>query len=412
MHTPEIIPSGYYTRHRLPIRIMVKRLHPPTTPPIQRILVNLNGIREFSSPDLPMSDCDDSTRRIRASGTSGLFLTCCEWGMLAAIVLLSVGLAVAIFLLFTWPRSQMNDSDVVNTCNGSSVNTTSTTSQLPARVQQLPAPVQQLPARVQQLPVPVQHLLAPVQQLLAPVQQLPVPVQQPPARLQQVPPQRLQLLLRLLPTRVHQDGKYAYTYLAIATTTRITFALREDQYFFALDDVTVCDTASPSIQRLTNGDFETGSIVPWVYCNPSGSQYSGQVETGLTTMYGYPYVAYSGTDFYLDGAVGAPDYLSQTFSTTIGHTYMREQKEKKGESSERAINIGTPPNTTTAAASTFTKGQARDPVDHLEEYILDYIQYYRQYVRKMSENRIQLAKTQMVEFKALGDFEQIPTPAQ
>ncbi|CAF2064005.1 unnamed protein product [Rotaria magnacalcarata] len=382
MHTPEIIPSGYYTRHRLPIRIMVKRLHPPTTPPIQRILVNLNGIREFSSPDLPMSDCDDSTRRIRASGTSGLFLTCCEWGMLAAIVLLSVGLAVAIFLLFTWPRSQMNDSDVVNTCNGSSVNTTSTTSQLPARVQQLPAPVQQLPARVQQLPVPVQHLLAPVQQLLAPVQQLPVPVQQPPARLQQ----------------------YAYTYLAIATTTRITFALREDQYFFALDDVTVCDTASPSIQLLTNGDFETGSIVPWVYCNPSGSQYSGQVETGLTTMYGYPYVAYSGTDFYLDGAVGAPDYLSQTFSTTIGHTYR--------ESSERAINIGTPPNTTTAAASTFTKGQARDPVDHLEEYILDYIQYYRQYVRKMSENRIQLAKTQMVEFKALGDFEQIPTPAQ
>ncbi|CAF3718607.1 unnamed protein product [Rotaria socialis] len=126
MFTREIIPSGYYTRHRLPI--MVNRLRPPTTPPIQSILVNLNGIREVSSPDLPMSDCDDSTRRIRASGAAGSFLTCCEWGMLAAIVLLSVGLAVAIFLLFTWPRSQMNDSDVANTCNGSSANTTSTTS--------------------------------------------------------------------------------------------------------------------------------------------------------------------------------------------------------------------------------------------------------------------------------------------
>ncbi|CAF4482303.1 unnamed protein product [Rotaria socialis] len=291
MFTREIIPSGYYTRHRLPI--MVNRLRPPTTPPIQSILVNLNGIREVSSPDLPMSDCDDSTRRIRASGAAGSFLTCCEWGMLAAIVLLSVGLAVAIFLLFTWPRSQMNDSDVANTCNGSSANTTSTTSQLPAPVQKLPARVQQLPARVQQLP----------------------------ARVQQVPPQRLQLLLRLPTTRVHQGGKYAYTYLAIANTTRITFALQEDQYFYALDDVTVCDTASPSIQLLTNGDFETGSIVPWAYCNPSGSQYSGQVETGPTTVYGYPYVAYSGTNFYLDGAIGAPDYLSQTFSTTIGHTY-------------------------------------------------------------------------------------------
>ncbi|CAF4564383.1 unnamed protein product [Rotaria socialis] len=298
MFTREIIPSGYYTRHRLPI--MVNRLRPPTTPPIQSILVNLNGIREVSSPDLPMSDCDDSTRRIRASGAAGSFLTCCEWGMLAAIVLLSVGLAVAIFLLFTWPRSQMNDSDVANTCNGSSANTTSTTSQLPAPVQKLPARVQQLPARVQKLPARVQQLLA---------------------RVQQVPPQRLQLLLRLPTTRVHQGGKYAYTYLAIANTTRITFALQEDQYFYALDDVTVCDTASPSIQLLTNGDFETGSIVPWAYCNPSGSQYSGQVETGPTTVYGYPYVAYSGTNFYLDGAIGAPDYLSQTFSTTIGHTY-------------------------------------------------------------------------------------------
>ncbi|CAF4166078.1 unnamed protein product [Rotaria socialis] len=312
MFTREIIPSGYYTRHRLPI--MVNRLRPPTTPPIQSILVNLNGIREVSSPDLPMSDCDDSTRRIRASGAAGSFLTCCEWGMLAAIVLLSVGLAVAIFLLFTWPRSQMNDSDVANTCNGSSANTTSTTSQLPAPVQKLPARVQQLPARVQKLP-------APVQQLPARVQQLPARVQQLLARVQQVPPQRLQLLLRLPTTRVHQGGKYAYTYLAIANTTRITFALQEDQYFYALDDVTVCDTASPSIQLLTNGDFETGSIVPWAYCNPSGSQYSGQVETGPTTVYGYPYVAYSGTNFYLDGAIGAPDYLSQTFSTTIGHTY-------------------------------------------------------------------------------------------
>ncbi|CAM4897037.1 unnamed protein product [Rotaria socialis] len=197
MFTREIIPSGYYTRHRLPI--MVNRLRPPTTPPIQSILVNLNGIREVSSPDLPMSDCDDSTRRIRASGAAGSFLTCCEWGMLAAIVLLSVGLAVAIFLLFTWPRSQMNDSDVANTCNGSSANTTSTTSQLPAPVQKLPARVQQLPARVQKLPAPVQQLPARVQQLPARVRQLPARVQKLPARVQQLPAR-----VQKLPARVQQ----------------------------------------------------------------------------------------------------------------------------------------------------------------------------------------------------------------
>ncbi|CAF3434926.1 unnamed protein product [Rotaria socialis] len=280
MFTREIIPSGYYTRHRLPI--MVNRLRPPTTPPIQSILVNLNGIREVSSPDLPMSDCDDSTRRIRASGAAGSFLTCCEWGMLAAIVLLSVGLAVAIFLLFTWPRSQMNDSDVANTCNGSSANTTSTTS--------------------------VSSISSTTSPILTTSSQATTSTS-------------TKTTSTSTTTTSTSTTTTSTSTTTIANTTRITFALQEDQYFYALDDVTVCDTASPSIQLLTNGDFETGSIVPWAYCNPSGSQYSGQVETGPTTVYGYPYVAYSGTNFYLDGAIGAPDYLSQTFSTTIGHTY-------------------------------------------------------------------------------------------
>ncbi|CAF3917169.1 unnamed protein product [Rotaria sp. Silwood1] len=145
MATHEITPSDNYRRHRLPIKIIVKRPRPPTTPSIQSILCNLDDIHEVSSRDWSMSDSRDSKRRIRASRTSGSFLTCCEWRMLAAIVLLSVGLVVAIILLFTWPRSQTNDSGgqykvrlfktnvsflviVVNTSNASSVNTTSTTS--------------------------------------------------------------------------------------------------------------------------------------------------------------------------------------------------------------------------------------------------------------------------------------------
>ncbi|CAF1243790.1 unnamed protein product [Rotaria magnacalcarata] len=68
--------------------------------------------------------------------------------------------------------------------------------------------------------------------------------------------------------------------------------------------------------------------------------------------------------------------------------------------------------TTTTAGSTTIKSVYRDPVDRLEKHILDYIHHCAQHVKKVAETRIQLAKAQMDEFKALEDFEQIATPSQ
>ncbi|CAF4078963.1 unnamed protein product [Rotaria sordida] len=54
----------------------------------------------------------------------------------------------------------------------------------------------------------------------------------------------------------------------------------------------------------------------------------------------------------------------------------------------------------------------RSKTDELGKLILKYLQHCTQQVKKMHETRIQLAKIQMDEFKALEDFEQIATPAQ
>ena len=67
---------------------------------------------------------------------------------------------------------------------------------------------------------------------------------------------------------------------------------------------------------------------------------------------------------------------------------------------------------TTTTTTATTTNRARDPVDRLEKSILKYIQHCTQHVKKMAENKIQLAKVQKEEFKALEDFEQIATPSQ
>ncbi|CAF1497080.1 unnamed protein product [Rotaria sordida] len=54
----------------------------------------------------------------------------------------------------------------------------------------------------------------------------------------------------------------------------------------------------------------------------------------------------------------------------------------------------------------------RSKTNELGKVILKYLQHCTQQVKKMHETRIQLAKVQMDEFKALEDFEQIATPAQ
>ncbi|CAF1438163.1 unnamed protein product [Rotaria sordida] len=68
--------------------------------------------------------------------------------------------------------------------------------------------------------------------------------------------------------------------------------------------------------------------------------------------------------------------------------------------------------TTAAAPTTTVKNYVREPVERIEKYILEYIYFCTQHVKKMAQTRIQLAKAQMEEYKVLEDFEQITTPAQ
>jgi len=76
-------------------------------------------------------------------------------------------------------------------------------------------------------------------------------------------------------------------------------------------------------------------------------------------------------------------------------------------------NTTTADSTTAASNSTtISPDRARGETDKLETAILKYIQHCTQHVKKSAEARIQLAKAQMDEYKALEDFEQIATPAQ
>ncbi|CAF4471361.1 unnamed protein product [Rotaria magnacalcarata] len=67
---------------------------------------------------------------------------------------------------------------------------------------------------------------------------------------------------------------------------------------------------------------------------------------------------------------------------------------------------------TLAIAPIYDEWVLRDAVDRIEKYILEYIHHCTQHVKKVAETRIQLAKSQMAEFKALEDFEQIATSSQ
>ncbi|CAF1033611.1 unnamed protein product [Rotaria sordida] len=65
---------------------------------------------------------------------------------------------------------------------------------------------------------------------------------------------------------------------------------------------------------------------------------------------------------------------------------------------------------TTATTVSGIKNQTREPVDRLEKHILEYLHKCTQHVKKLAENRIQLAKAQKEEYKALEDFQQVATP--
>jgi hypothetical protein len=90
------------------------------------------------------------------------------------------------------------------------------------------------------------------------------------------------------------------------------FSFRNDPNFWYLDDASV--TSSSGQQLLSNGDFGQGqgSLANWVYCNPNNASYAGTISS---SYFCYSYYC------YVDGSVGAFDYLSQTFNVQPNNTY-------------------------------------------------------------------------------------------
>ena len=67
---------------------------------------------------------------------------------------------------------------------------------------------------------------------------------------------------------------------------------------------------------------------------------------------------------------------------------------------------------TTTSSSTIPRLPNRDPVHRIEKHLLEYIHHCTQHVKKREQSRIELAKIQLNEYKAFGDFEHIATPSQ
>ncbi|CAF4203904.1 unnamed protein product, partial [Rotaria sordida] len=97
----------------------------------------------------------------------------------------------------------------------------------------------------------------------------------------------------------------------------------------------------------------------------------------------------------------------------------KKEKEKVRATTDGATQADS--NTEVNATSPATPKQGgvqlsidtiHNKIDELEKLIFEYLKQYTQHVKKMHETRIQLAKIQMDEFKALEDFEQIATPSQ
>jgi hypothetical protein len=110
--------------------------------------------------------------------------------------------------------------------------------------------------------------------------------------------------------------QYSFSHTAATAAPTLVFGFSNGgaDYNY-LDDVSVVDTSAPSIQLLQNPSFEnsTSTLTGWVtWCaSACGSGSQGQVTTTG---------CYSG-NCYVDHCQNNYDYLAQSFSATIGHTY-------------------------------------------------------------------------------------------
>jgi hypothetical protein len=106
-------------------------------------------------------------------------------------------------------------------------------------------------------------------------------------------------------------SSYKWTSPTTGTVT-LAFQFRNDPDYWYLDDVSVYDGGT---QMLVNGDFETGSLSPWVRTFPNGTCPGVPGKICSTN-------SYNGNYNYCDGCNTIPDQLSQSFMATTGHVYV------------------------------------------------------------------------------------------
>lgn len=114
--------------------------------------------------------------------------------------------------------------------------------------------------------------------------------------------------------------QYFVSFVASATSTNLSFAMREDPSFLRLDDIVVTARGS-ALNLVTNGGFEGGTYTApdgtaqpngWIYLNEFNAGANGRVNSAQP---------HSGSFNYYDGSVLAYDTITQALATTIGATY-------------------------------------------------------------------------------------------
>jgi len=122
---------------------------------------------------------------------------------------------------------------------------------------------------------------------------------------------------------------YNASFVATTSESTVTFVFRHDPGYFAFDDASVVDAATPSVNLLLNPGFEIGAptlsgagVPDWTYFEQAGLADVGIPVLGFEAASGtnglFPH---GGSYFWDDGATGGYDGIDQTFATTAGDTY-------------------------------------------------------------------------------------------
>jgi hypothetical protein len=112
---------------------------------------------------------------------------------------------------------------------------------------------------------------------------------------------------------------YSVTFTATNANTVLTFALRNDPGFFALDDISMVDDTTSSGNLVVNGGFESG-LTGWTDTNIYGATFAGVVagaDCGSDASLG----PHSGSFEWCDGSTQAYDAIYQTIATNPGNLY-------------------------------------------------------------------------------------------